>query len=109
MINEKWRKIMALFSKEKFECARCGKNNEALGYAPIPTELGEKIGTTTCKECWTEWLEKQKQVINHFGLDLSNPDSHEFLFDQMKIFFFDEGSDIAEAEIDTSKEGSVSW
>jgi Fe-S cluster biosynthesis and repair protein YggX len=98
---------MALFNKEKFECARCGRKTEPLGYAPIPTELGEQIGAEVCKECWTEWLEKQKQVINHFGLDLSNPDAHEFLFDQMKIFFYDEGSDIA--EIDTSKEGSVSW
>jgi hypothetical protein len=29
------------------------------------------------------------------------------LFDQMKIFFFDEGVDLA--KIDTSKEGSVQW
>ena len=98
---------MAIFSKDKFECARCGQNNEALGYAPIPTELGEKIGTTTCKECWAEWLEKQKQVINHFGLDVSSPDAQEYLFDQMKLFFFDEGEQME--EIDTSKEGSVSW
>lgn len=98
---------MALFSKDKFECARCGQKTEPIGYAPIPTELGQRVGTECCQGCWGEWLEKQKQVINHFGLDVSTPDAQEYLFDQMKLFFFNEGEQME--EIDTSKEGSVSW
>lgn len=98
---------MGLFSGDKFKCARCGQKREPLGVAPIPTELGQKIGTECCADCWKEWLEKQKQIINHFGLDLSNPDSHQFLFDQMNIFFFDEGVKVA--EIDTSQEGKINW
>ncbi len=98
---------MALFSKEKFKCARCGQKNEPIGFAPIPTELGQKIGEECCQDCWKEWLEKQKQLINHFGLDVSNPDSHDFLFDQMKLFFFEEGVEVA--EIDTSQEGKINW
>lgn len=98
---------MALFGSDKFKCTRCGGKGDALGYAPIPTELGQKIGTEICKDCWTEWQEKQKQLINHFGLDVSNPDSHQFLFDQMNIFFFNEGVEIA--NIDTSQEGNVNW
>jgi Fe-S cluster biosynthesis and repair protein YggX len=98
---------MALFSSDKFKCARCGQKNEALGFAPVPTELGQRIGAEICKDCWNEWLQKQKQLINHFGLDLSNPDSHEFLFDQMKIFFFEEGIQLT--TIDESKEGTVKW
>ena len=98
---------MALFTKDKFECVRCSKHNEPLGYAPIPNELGERIGTTTCGECWQEWLQKQNQLINHFGLDVSQPDTHEYLFDQMKLFFFDEGE--KSEDIDSSKEGSISW
>lgn len=97
---------MALFG-DKFKCARCGQKGEPLGYAPLPTELGQRIGAETCGNCWKEWLQKQNQLINHFGIDVSNPDSHDFLFDQMKIFFFNEG--VAVADIDTSKEGSVSW
>lgn len=98
---------MALFSSDKFKCTRCGQKNAPLGFAPVPTELGQRIATEICGDCWKEWLDKQKQLINHFGLDVSNPDAHEFLFDQMKIFFFDEGVDLA--KIDTSKEGSVNW
>lgn len=98
---------MALFAGNKFKCARCGQPNVPLGYAPLPTELGQKIGAEICGECWKEWLQKQKQLINHFGIDISNPDSHEFLFDQMKIFFYDEGVELK--QIDTSQEGKVNW
>ena len=97
---------MALFS-EKFKCARCGQKTEPIGYAPIPTDLGQKIGAEMCQDCWKAWLQKQNQLINHFGLDVSNPDSHEFLFDNMKIFFYNEGVDLA--QIDTSQEGKINW
>jgi Fe-S cluster biosynthesis and repair protein YggX len=98
---------MGLFSSDKFECARCGKKTEPIGYAPIPTELGERIGKECCADCWKEWLQKQNQLINHFGLDVSDPDSHQFLFDNMNIFFFNEGVELT--QIDTTKEGSVQW
>ena len=98
---------MALFGGDKFKCARCGAKGEPIGYAPVPTDLGKKIGEEMCAHCWAEWQKKQMQLINHFGLDVSNPDSHQFLFDNMKIFFYDEGVNLA--EIDTSKEGSVNW
>ncbi|MCW5959650.1 MAG: Fe(2+)-trafficking protein [Pyrinomonadaceae bacterium] len=98
---------MAIFSKDKFTCARCGQKNEPIGFAPLPTDLGQKIGAECCKNCWSEWLEKQKQIINHFGLDLSNPDSHDYLFDQMKLFFYDDGTNLA--AIDETKEGTIEW
>ncbi len=98
---------MALFGSDKFKCARCGLKNEPIGYAPIPTELGQKIGAECCKNCWAEWLEKQKQLINHFGLDVSNPDTHDYLFEQMQLFFYDDGSEVA--KIDESKEGTIEW
>lgn len=96
---------MGLFGSDKFKCARCGQKNEPLGVAPIPTELGQKIGAEMCKDCWVEWQQKQKQLINHFGLDVSNPDSHQFLFDNMKIFFYNEGVELT--QIDTSQEGKI--
>ena len=99
---------MGIFSNNNFKCARCGQKNQPIGYAVFPTELGQKVGAEMCKECWAEWLQKQKQLINHFGLDVSSPDSQDYLFDQMKIFFYDDGG-IQSAEIDESKEGSIKW
>ena len=98
---------MGLFSSDKFTCARCGQKNEPIGYAPIPTELGQRLGAECCQDCWKEWLQKQNQLINHFGLDVSDPDSHTFLFDNMKIFFYDEGVELT--QIDTTQEGNVKW
>lgn len=90
-----------------FKCTRCERKENPLGYAPFPNEIGQRVGTEICKICWQEWLAKQQQLINHFGVDVSQPDGQTFLFDQMNIFFFDEGVELT--KIDTSKEGSVSW
>ena len=98
-----------MFSSDKFKCARCGEKSAPLGYAPLPTELGARIGNEICAKCWQAWLQKQNQLINHFGLDVANPDTHDFLFDQMKLFFYNEGVQINENEIDPSKQGSVQW
>jgi Fe-S cluster biosynthesis and repair protein YggX len=46
-------------------------------------------------------------LINHYGLDVSNPETHEFLFDNMNAFFYGEADGVA--TIDTSKQGSVKW
>ena len=92
---------------DKIKCARCGQKRPPLGYAPIPTELGQKVGAEICQPCWAEWLQKQSQIINHYGLDLSNPDTHGFLLDNMKGFFYGGANELA--QIDTSKEGSVKW
>ena len=94
-------------STETIKCKRCGNQRMPLGYAPIPTDLGKRVGAEICQPCWAEWLQKQNQLINHFGLDLSNPEAHDFLFENMKLFFFNEGRDLA--QIDTTKEGSVKW
>ncbi len=92
---------------DKIKCARCGEKRPAIGYPPIPTELGQKIGAEICQPCWTAWLQKQNQLINHFGLDLSKPDTHDFIFDNMKLFFYNEGVPLT--QIDTTQEGNVKW
>jgi Fe-S cluster biosynthesis and repair protein YggX len=98
---------MGLFSSDKFECTRCGRKGEQMQFSPLPNELGQRVYNEICQTCWKEWLQKQNQLINHFGLDVSNPDSHDFLFDNLKIFLFNEGIEFA--QIDTSQEGSVNW
>lgn len=98
---------MALFSNDDFECVRCGRKDQKMAFAPLPNELGQRAAAEICQTCWREWLMKQQQLVNHFGIDFTNPSSHEFLFDQMKIFLFNEGVDLT--QIDSSQEGSVKW
>ena len=52
---------------------------------------------------------RNRRPFNHYGLDLTTPDAQNFLFDNIKGFLFGEIPQIAEAEIDTSKEGTVKW
>ena len=92
---------------ETIKCAHCGEKRPALGYAPFPNAIGQRIANEICQPCWAGWLQKQTQIINHYGLDLTNPDAQTFLFDNIKGFLFGEVPQTA--EIDTSKEGSVKW
>ena len=92
---------------DTIKCTRCGEKRPALGYAPYPNELGQKIGTEICQPCWQEWLVSQTRIINHYGLDLMNPDAQNFLMDNAKGFFFGGAQELA--QIDTTKEGSVKW
>ena len=92
---------------DEIKCARCGEKRAALGYAPYPNELGQRIGAEVCQVCWREWLQKQQMIINHYGLNLLDEGAQGFLLDNAKGFFFGGGPEMA--QIDTSKEGTVKW
>ena len=92
---------------DKIKCTHCGEKRPGLAFAPFPNELGQRIAAEICQPCWNGWLQKQTQIINHYGLDLTNPDAQNFLFDNIRGFLF--GDVPATAEIDTTKEGSVKW
>jgi Fe-S cluster biosynthesis and repair protein YggX len=98
---------MGIFSNDGFKCGRCGRKDQQMAFAPFPNELGQRVYNEICQVCWKEWLAKQNQLVNHFGIDFANPEAHEFLFDQLKIFLFNEGVELT--KIDTSKEGSINW
>ncbi len=60
---------------DKIKCTHCGEKRPALGFAPFPNALGQRIAAEICQPCWSGWLQKQTQIINHYGLDLTNPDA----------------------------------
>ena len=66
---------------DEIKCVRCGQKRDALGYAPYPNELGQRIGAEVCQQCWREWLQKQQMIINHYGLNLMEADAQTFLLD----------------------------
>src|SRR2546423_15493452 len=55
---------------EQIKCARCGEKREALGYAPFPNEVGQRIGSEICQQCWEEWLPRRSMVIIAIGTAL---------------------------------------
>lgn len=67
-------------------CIRCGALAEGLKSAPFPGQIGQDVLNKICGLCWKDWLAQQVRIINHFGLDVLEPDHQRFLLDQMKQF-----------------------
>ena len=88
------------------ECTRCGEDAPALGKPPFRNELGERIQAEICKGCWSEWLDHQTLLINHYGLDVRDPKSRQFLFEQIEEILLEGGEG---ADVDTEREGEIEW
>ncbi|MFO7587557.1 MAG: Fe(2+)-trafficking protein [Gemmatimonadota bacterium] len=94
--------------RDGFTCARCGRDDrEPLGAAPFSDELGARIASAICGECWEEWKRRQMVIINHHGLNVRESKARAFLLANLRSFLFGEGE--GGAEVDTSKRGDVTW
>ena len=69
-------------------CARCGQVGDQLDQPPLPTDLGHRIYDSICRKCWGEWLQNQTAIINHYGLNLVDPEARKFLTQQTEQFLF---------------------
>ncbi|MEX2582784.1 MAG: oxidative damage protection protein [Gemmatimonadota bacterium] len=87
------------------QCKRCGQEGQPLPYAPFRNELGERIHAEICQTCWAAWLQHQTMLINHYGLNLREPEAKKFLTEQTELFLY--GGDTE--EVDTTKQGTISW
>lgn len=68
------------------KCLRLHKDAEKMPAPPFPGKLGLFIFENICAESFNEWLELQTKIINENKLDLSNPESQEFLYQEMTQF-----------------------
>lgn len=89
----------------EINCARCGNTGNQLPYAPFRNDLGERIHSEICQTCWSQWLQHQTMLINHYGLNLRDAEAKTFLTEQTEKFLY--GGDTE--EVDTSKQGTISW
>jgi len=51
-------------------------------------------------------LKQQTMLINHYGLNVMDPQARSFLKTNMQAFLFKSG---AEEDVDTSKKGTIQW
>lgn len=73
-------------------CSKLNQEAEGLDKAPFPGPLGEKIFNQVSKQAWKMWLAHQTMLINEYRLSLIDPKAREFLNEEMKKYFFGEGS-----------------
>ena len=87
-------------------CSRCGQTRSGFERAPFPGQIGARVVQEICQQCWADWLKQQTMLINHYGLNVMDPQARSFLKKNMEAFLFKP----AEAtEIDTSQQGNISW
>ena len=76
---------------DEIKCARCGKSGAGSGTRPSRTRRGSASARRFAQPAGRSGCKRQNMIINHYGLDLMNEDAQNFLFDNMKAFFFGGG------------------
>lgn len=54
----------------------------------MPGPMGTRVLEHVCQPCWGEWLKQQTATINHYGLNLRDPQARAFLIQQTEAFLF---------------------
>jgi Fe-S cluster biosynthesis and repair protein YggX len=87
-------------------CSRCGQTRAGFERPPFPGPIGARVVGEICTDCWGQWLKQQTMLINHYGLNVMDPQARSFLTKNMEAFLFKKGG---EENVDTSKQGTITW
>jgi len=71
-----------------------------MAFRPFPNEIGGRLFQEICSDCWAEWLKHQQALINHYALNLQDPEARKFLYTSMEDYLFGSGEQ-SEASADT--------
>jgi Fe-S cluster biosynthesis and repair protein YggX len=72
-------------------CIKLGRDLPGLPAKPFPNELGQRLYDSVSQEAWGMWLQQSKLLINEGRLNLSSPESRQFLMEQCERYFFGPG------------------
>lgn len=86
------------------KCVRCGETKPGFERPPFPGAMGARILDGTCPDCWQLWLKQQTMLINHYGLNVMDPQARQFLTRNMDAFLFKAGQ---QDDVDTTKAGTI--
>lgn len=89
-------------------CTRCSQTREGFEQPPIGVggASAQRLINEICQNCWQDWLKQQTMLINHYGLNLMDPQARKFLTQNRDAFLFRTGG---ESDIDTSQQGKISY
>jgi Fe-S cluster biosynthesis and repair protein YggX len=92
---------------ETVTCVRCGQTRAGFERPPLGVAgaAGARIAAELCQQCWADWLKQQTMLINHYGLDVMDPQARAFLTQNREAYLFKAG---AASDIDTTKQGTIS-
>ena len=78
------------------QCVKLGKELPGLPRPPFPGDLGKRVFENVSQPAWQLWQTQSTLLINHYGLNLRDPEAQKFLMQQMEEFFFCEGARLPE-------------
>ena len=69
-------------------CVKLGCELPGLDKPPFPGELGQRIYEHISKQAYDLWPAQSTLIINHYGLNMADPEARKILREQMEEFFF---------------------
>ena len=60
-------------------CSRCGLTKAGVRAPPFPGRDRPAHRRAICQDCWGLWLRQQTMLINHYGLNVMDPQARSFL------------------------------
>ncbi|HEY3993317.1 MAG TPA: oxidative damage protection protein [Ktedonobacteraceae bacterium] len=70
------------------QCVKLGRELPGLEKPPFPGELGKRIYEHISQEAYNMWPAQSTLIINHYGLNMADPEARKILREQMEEFFF---------------------
>lgn len=70
------------------QCLRCGETRDGLPAPPFNNDIGRRVHEAVCGPCWQDWLRHQTALINHYALNVRDPQAKQFLFQQLEAYLF---------------------
>lgn len=70
------------------QCVKLGRELPGLDKPPFPGKLGQRIYEHISKQAYDMWPAQSTLIINHYGLNMADPDARKLLREQMEEFFF---------------------
>ena len=67
-------------------CVKCGAEAAAMPEPPVGGQLGQTIQSKVCPTCYNEWSNQAVLYINHYGLQMADPDDRKKLNQAMKEY-----------------------
>lgn len=72
------------------KCVKLGRELPGLDKPPFPGTLGQRIYEHVSKQAYDMWPAQSTLIINHYGLNMADPEARKILREQMEEFFFGE-------------------
>ena len=77
-------------------CVKLQRELPGLEKPPFPGQLGQRIYEQISQQAFAMWPAQQTLIINHYGLNMGDPESRKILREQMEEFFFGEDAAMPE-------------